>query len=269
MKLGFSTLGCPEWGIEEIIDAARSNGYDGVELRHYEGSLDLVEAIGAFSGGAVEFRRRFERAGVEICCVDSSLRLADPHVAVSEGERMIELAMSLGTPYVRVFGGEVQTGETREQALKRAAAVFSRLGKKAHQRGKRMLLETHDAFSLGKQVAELLDEVGGEGTGCLWDLHHPVRLGEKPSETARLIGNRTYHTHVKDSGDDGIYRRLGEGTVPLQELVRELHGVGYKGYLCLEWEKAWHPDLAGPEIVFPHTARYLSELLRKLGIPRG
>jgi sugar phosphate isomerase/epimerase len=153
--------------------------------------------------------------------------------------------------------------------LKRSAEKLSRLGKRAAQRGKRVILETHDAFSVGSDVGELLDAVGEEGTGALWDLHHPVKPGESPKATAGLIGGRTYHTHVKDSGADGGYTLLGEGDVPLEELVAELHAVGYRGYLSLEWEKAWHPELAGPEVVFPQAAKYLSELLTKVGVPRG
>ena len=269
MKLAFSTLGCHEWDIDQIIDAARSNGYDGVELRHYKGSLDLPKVLGGFPGGVNEFRRRFARAGIEICCLDSSVVLSDEEPSISDGERMIELAMGLGAPYIRVFGGDVPAGESREECLKRAAEKLSRLGKKAAQRGKRVILETHDAFSVGSDVADLLDAAGDDGTGALWDLHHPVKQGESPEATAGLIGGRTYHAHVKDSGADGSYTLLGEGDVPLEELVGELHAAGYRGYLSLEWEKAWHPELAGPEVVFPQAAKYLSELLGKLGVPRG
>ena len=118
-------------------------------------------------------------------------------------------------------------------------------------------------------MAELLEAAGEDGVGALWDLNHPFRMGESPGETARLIGSRTYHTHVKDSKQDGSYALLGEGDVPLRELVSVLHKGGYKGYLSLEWEKAWHPELAEPEVVFPQAARYLSELLVELGVPRG
>jgi sugar phosphate isomerase/epimerase len=33
VKLGFTTLGCPEWTIEEVARNAASLGFDGVELR--------------------------------------------------------------------------------------------------------------------------------------------------------------------------------------------------------------------------------------------
>ena len=269
MKLGFSTLGCPGWGIEEMLGAARANGYDGVELRFYKGSLELPKALADFPGGVTAFRRRFESGGVEICCVDSSVVLSAPEISTSEGEEMIELALKLGAPYVRVFGGKVQEGEDRGACLKRAADKLARLGQRAARRGLTVLVETHDAFSSGAEVAELLDMAGEEGIGALWDLHHPVSQGETPAETARLIGSRTYHVHVKDGKKDGGNVLLGEGDIPLRELVSELHRTGYKGYLCLEWEKAWMPDLAEPEVAFPHAARYLTELLGELKIPRG
>jgi len=269
MKLAFSTLGCPNWEVEQILDTARSEGYDGVELRDYKGSLDLPQVLAGLPDGPAGFRRRFERAGVEICCLDTSIYLSDPDPSVSEGERMIELAMALGAPYLRVFGGDVQKGETREECVKRATAKLQQLGKRAAQRGKRVLIETHDAFSSGKGVAELLEAANGEGTGALWDLNHPYRHKESPEQTAALIGRQTYHVHVKDSNEAGGLTLLGEGDLPLEALVKALHAIGYSGYLALEWEKAWHPELAEPEVALPQAAHYLSELLGRLGIPRG
>ncbi len=269
MKLAFSTLGCHEWTAGQIVDAARASGFEGVELRHYSGSLDLPEVLAAFPGGPVAFRRQFERAGIEICCLDTSVVLSSPGTSTADAEQMMELALAVGAPFIRVFGGDVQEGETRENCLRRAADKLARLGRRAAQRDLRVLLETHDAFSTGQQVAELLGLAEDCGVGALWDLHHPVRLGESPDETARFIASRTYHTHVKDSAKDGGYTLLGEGHIPLDALVRQLHQVGYTGYLCLEWERAWHPELAPPQVAFPQAARYLSELLARLGIPRG
>jgi len=269
VKLGFSTLGCPNWGVDEIIEVARGNGYDGVELRCYQGSLDLLKALGEFPGGPAGFRRRLSRAGTEVCCLDTSVRLTDPDPSMAEAEQMIELAMALGAPYLRVFGGEIPGGESEESCLGRAGQKLAHIGRRAAQRGKRVLVETHDAFSSSASVGALLDAAGGDGTGALWDLHHPYRTGETVRETAARIGGRTHHAHVKDSREDGGYTLLGEGDVPLADLIGSLHMAGYRGYLCLEWEKMWHPDLPEPEVALPQGARYLSELLARLGISRG
>jgi len=42
MKLAFSTLGCPNWELERIAQAAHAFGYEGVELRALGGDLDLL-----------------------------------------------------------------------------------------------------------------------------------------------------------------------------------------------------------------------------------
>ena len=44
MKLAFSTLGCPEWNLDQILAGARESGYEGVEWRGYQSEMDLPKA---------------------------------------------------------------------------------------------------------------------------------------------------------------------------------------------------------------------------------
>ena len=48
MKLGFSTLGCPQWDLDQIIDSARANGYDGARAMAFARSAGspLLAALG-------------------------------------------------------------------------------------------------------------------------------------------------------------------------------------------------------------------------------
>src|SRR5438046_223650 len=39
--LGFSTLGCPAWSWNKILDFAKEYGFLGVELRGVQGNMDL------------------------------------------------------------------------------------------------------------------------------------------------------------------------------------------------------------------------------------
>jgi sugar phosphate isomerase/epimerase len=52
MKLAFSTLGCPDWELAEVIAGARKYGYDGVELRALSGSLDLLVVMNLLRSGS-------------------------------------------------------------------------------------------------------------------------------------------------------------------------------------------------------------------------
>jgi len=266
MKLAFSTLGCPNWNLEQILSASREHGYDGVELRFYDGSHDLAAKLAEFPGGPGGFAQRFSDAGVEICVHGSSVVLSKPETDLSEAERMIDLTAQLRAPYMRVFGGHVPEGESLEACRTRSAGKLARLGRYAVERDVRVLLETHDAFSTGEAVAELMAEAGDVGTGVIWDLRHPCANGEAPARTAELIGNRTYHAHIKDERADGTMTLLGEGDVPLRELLGKLRDLGFAGYVSFEWEKAWHPEIPDPEIAIPHAARYLKSMFAELGI---
>jgi sugar phosphate isomerase/epimerase len=268
MKLAFSTLGCPNWKLEQILEAARENGYAGVELRFYDGSFDLLTKLAEVPDGPEGFARRFADAGVEICAVGSSVVLSKQEDDLSEAERMIELTAQLSAPYMRVFGGHVPEGESLEACRARSAAKLARLGRYGQERGVRVLLETHDAFITGEAVAGLLAQAGDVGTGVIWDLRHPYANGEAPARTAELIGSRTYHAHIKDERKDGTMTLLGEGEVPLRELLGKLRDLGFGGYVSFEWEKAWHPEIPDPEIAIPHAARYLKGVLEELGIRR-
>jgi len=37
--------------------------------------------------------------------------------------------------------------------------------------------------------------------------------------------------------------------------------IGYTGYLSLEWEKRWHPEIPDPEIAFPQYMERMREFL--------
>ena len=68
-----------------------------------------------------------------------------------------------------------------------------------------------------------------------------------------MLGSAITHVHVKDGRPSGSSPGtwelclLNEGTVPLREACSALRHSGYDGYLFLEWEKQWHPELAEPE----------------------
>ena len=50
---------------------------------------------------------------------------------------------------------------------------------------------------------------------------------------------------------------MGEGDLPITEMLDALASIGYEGYVSLEWVKRWAPDLTDPGIVFPQFAHYM------------
>ena len=253
-SLAFSTLSCPDWDMERIIAAAIEYGYNALELRGYLDSMDLPTAEPFSKANRAATRQRLSDAGIAVCCVSSSGVVAKGNT--DHVRSHAELAADMNAPMVRVFGGNLEENLSHTDAVARAAETLRAFGDAAQSEGVMIVLETHDAFSTGAAVAELLNAAAHPAVFSLWDLHHPYRQGESLEETHRLLAPTLRHVHVKDSRD-GKYTLCGEGDIPLSPMFALLQNSGYDGPISVEWEKRWHPEIADPEIALPQYAAAL------------
>ena len=272
MKLGFSTLGCPDWTFEEILAKGKAYGFDGVGFRGVNGQIDLTKVPEFAPDRRAATRQRLADAGLAPAMILTGARLIVPAAEVEANLRLaethIEIAAGLGAPAIRVFGGQFPIGLSRAAAVERAAGRLRRLGDFAAPRSVLVLLETHDDFTDPALLRRVLEAAGHPAVGAVWDSHHTFRIAEASMQTAwDAIGPWVRAVDIKDSRTDlsaplGYrYVPLGEGDVPVGDAVGVLKAGGYDGWLTFEWEKLWHPDLAPPEIAFPHFIAGMRQLM--------
>ena len=255
-QIAFSTLSCPAWEWERILRAAKEYGYDALELRGYLDSMDLPTAGPFAKENRAATKKRAADAGIAFCCVSSSGVVAKGNV--DHVREHCELARDLDCPMVRVFGGNLPENVPHAEAVAHAAETLRSFGNAAQSVGVILVLETHDAFSTGASVAELLEATDHPAVFALWDLHHPYRQGESPEETYRFLAGKIRHVHVKDS-KDGKYTLMGDGDIPLNEMLALLRNGGYDGPISVEWEKRWQPEIAEPDVALPNYAEGLRQ----------
>jgi sugar phosphate isomerase/epimerase len=124
-------------------------------------------------------------------------------------------------------------------------------------------VETHDSFSASSVVAELLELAPSRWVGAVWDSHHPHRMGETPAEVYANIGSRLVLAQVKDARRSASEPSgwqlvlMGEGEVPVRDMLSVLAGGGYSGAVSVEWEKRWHPEIEEPGIALPQHLEVL------------
>lgn len=271
-RLAYTTLACPDWTWEQILDRTMEYGYQGIELRGLEGEMDLTKASPFIPNRLAATKSELESRNLPICCVDTSCRLHDPDVETNldEARRHIDLAADLEAPYIRVFGDKIPPEEPRDAVLERVVNGLMVLGEHAQGSGVQVLIESHGDFSRSEDLSAVLQRAQHSQVGVLWDVHHPFRFyGESVQQTYSRLKERIRHTHLKDSQatDNGPrYCVVGEGDVPLQEVLRLLHEGGYEGWLSFEWEKKWHPEIEEPEIALPAFVRNIREAEDQLGI---
>jgi sugar phosphate isomerase/epimerase len=265
-RIAFSTLAFPDATLASALSLARRWGYAGVELRLIDGEL-IDPSMPAADRAHV--KRTLTAAGLPVVAVDSSIRLTDAGPG-PELRRFLELASDWESPLVRVFGGPLAAQDpARGDQLGTAARVLESSAALAGRLGVAIGVETHDAFSASSAVAELLALIDSPSVGAVWDSHHPHRMGERPAEVYANLGSRIMLAQVKDarrrgggsSADDWQLVLLGEGEVPVREMLRLLAAGGYRYWISVEWEKRWHPEIAEPEVALPQHLELLTNWL--------
>lgn len=255
--LTVSTLGAPGESLETVLSWLAGQGARGVELRLGRGEI---------AGPAMtrrersELRSRIEGAGLAVTGVASYIRLAEPvadDLVVGALEAALILAHDLGAPAVRVFPGAPahpcgyhrvpETVQPRQESNALAAGRLNAVVRLARDLGTYPALETHDSHPRGSDIAAILDMVDGP-VGAVWDLMHPWRVGETLDETWRALypwlSQGPGSVQVKDARlpASRTPALIGTGTLPVDAFAGLLRDAGYAGPVCLEWEKAWHPD---------------------------
>jgi len=274
MKIAFSTLGCPDFSWTDIYSMAKDLGFDGIELRGLGDQIYTVKAP-PFTGDELpKTKKLLSKLRLEISCLSSGSCLKDAGKAEQNQEEIIsyiKLANQLGTPYIRILGdlAPQAQGEVDDAVI---LAALKQLAPIAEAHHVTLLIETNGVYADTARLARLLDQAASDAVAALWDIHHPYRYaGEKPGTTVKNLGAYIRYVHVKDSVvESGVtrYRLMGEGDLPIDDMMRALRSINYDGYVSLEWVKRWAADLDDAGVVFPHFANFMGRYLEKHA-PKG
>lgn len=269
MKIAFSTLGCPDFGWTDIYSMAKDFGFDGIEIRGLGKEIFAVKAPPFTESQLPATVEQLARLDLEIPCLSSGCCLKFPEQAEANYRELVEyiaLAGKLGTPYVRILADQdPHPKDEVDDAV--VLAALRRLVPVAEAKGVTLLVETNGVYADTRRLCNLLNQVGSDAVGALWDLHHPYRFaGEKPETTVQNLGAYIKYVHIKDSVvEDGVvkYKMMGEGDLPIDGMMQALHSINYEGYITLEWVKRWAPELNDAGVVFPHYANFMQRYLKK------
>lgn len=258
-KLSFSTLGCPDWSFDEVVNFAAANGYTGIELRGIKKELDLTKC-NEFSSPAniAATKVLLKDKGLQLVNLGSSCNLhiadaAERKKNLDEGKKFIDLAEQTGCPYIRVFPNNLPKDQDKQATLDLIANGLMELGNYAKNTNVTVLMETHGDLVHSDDLVAVMQHAYQPHTGLVWDVSNMWTITKEPAAIVySKLKKYIRHTHIKDanvSTDGKIdYKLLGKGEVPIFEAIDLLYNNGYNGYYSFEWEKLWHPEILEPEI---------------------
>ena len=269
-KLAFSTLGCPDWSLKQIVNCSVENGYKGFEIRGLAGEMDLPKCLEFNKINLPASLRSIKDNDLKIINLGSSVNL---HFAqedkrksnLDDAKRFIDLAEQLECPFVRVFPDDLPPDQSVEQTLDLIISGLVTLGEYAKGSKVTILLESHGKVVYKDMLLKIMSGANHPKVGLIWDFFNMwVVTKESPVEVFDTLGKYIKHVHIKDANlvvGKPAYCLIGQGVAPLREAMDSLKRSNYKGYYSFEWEKKWHPEIQDPEIAFPHFAKEIIHYL--------
>ncbi len=268
MKLAFATLGCPDWTFDKVVEEAKKLGFAGVEIRGINNVMRAEEIEAFFPENVEKTKKTLADSGLALVGLNTSCKFDDDEkfeAAIDEGKKAIDVCVRMGIPSIRVFGDKIPDKSKHDHITSEVARGIKILCEYARGKNVSVMLEIHGDFNCIEAVKPVVNGVSDcPEFAIIWDLEHSDKAYENNwkvfyDEFKPYIR----HIHVKDyyrgMQADGRYKLslVGDGEIPLEDIINCLKADGFDGYYSLEWEKKWHPYLPDPEVAFPAYVEYM------------
>jgi sugar phosphate isomerase/epimerase len=154
----------------------------------------------------------------------------DPHYRAIRREhtkRALRLAAELGAKQISTEpGGEIQPGQTREQATDIFYDEIMPVLDVAAEVGVTLLVEPEPGLLIEKfgQYLEFAERVNHPALGLNFDVGHAYCVGEDPAEWVPRMKAHTRHYHVEDIAATRVHHHLvpGEGAIDFAAVLQAI-----------------------------------------------
>ena len=265
--LSFSTLGCPDWSFQQIIDFAVSNNFKGIEIRGIQRELELTKCKEFSSAeNILATTKLMAENGLRFSDLGSSAEMhhsegKERQKNLDEAKRFIDLAQKIQCPYIRVFPNNLPKDQDRNNTFDLIIQGLIELGNHAKGSDVTVLMESHGELVHTADLQKIMQSAEHKNVGMVWDIVNMWSATKEPlADVYATLKKYIRHTHIKDKiivDGKEQYTFLGAGETPIFEAIDILYKDGYKGYYSFEWEKLWHPEIEAPEKAIAHYSKVM------------
>lgn len=263
MKFSFSTKGWHNISFEEFCAVAKDLKFEGIELHNIYNSL-FTDKDGAFhEHTAPSTIRKLYEQKLSIPCIDTICNIAninEENKSLEEILSCVDIAKRLKIPYVRLHAG---IADDIENATDCVISIIEKVIDKAEENKVTLLLETSGIFSNTALLRDVLERFASDSLAALLDMYSAFFVGKEDAEQIiKNLGAYIKHVHIRDAvkvGDSFEYSLIGEGELPISDMMLALRSVNYDGYFSLIWDPSWCEELDDMEIIFSHFVNFMKQ----------
>ena len=241
---GLLTGNQPEYTLKDFMDDCAKFGLEGTEPTSYYFPQPVTNEY------LCDLKARAFRLGLAISSTAVGNNFSRPMGSEREREiaqvkKWIDHAHTLGAPIVRIFSGNVNKGQTPEEAHRLVVEAIEECCRHAAQKGVFLGLENHGGLtSTADGMLAIIRDVKSPWFGAWMDTGN--FHGEDIYGELEKIAPYTLHVQVKVVTSS---RGRGRESTDFRRLARILDGVGYRGWICLEYEEKEDPRIACPRYI--------------------
>ena len=232
---GFSDEIAPELDLQ--LAAIREWGLSHIELR----AADGVNVSDFSTEKGKEVKNKLAGAGVSVSSIGSPIGKIGieedfaPHL--EKLKRTLEIQKELGAPYLRMFSFYIPQGRALEDFREE---VLDRVGCMAEEAGRwdSVLLHENEKGIYGDNAPrcqDLLEQLAGPHFQAVFDFANFIQVGQETLPAYGLLKPYVAYVHVKDALlSTGAVVPAGQGDGHVRDILTDLLGGGWKGFLSLE-----------------------------------
>lgn len=232
---GFSDEIAPELDLQ--LAAIREWGLSHIELR----AADGVNVSDFSTEKVKEVKNKLAGAGVSVSSIGSPIGKIGieedfaPHL--EKLKRTLEIQKELGAPYLRMFSFYIPQGRAPEDFREE---VLDRMGRMVEEAAAwdSVLLHENEKGIYGDNASrckELLEAFYGPHFKAVFDFANFVQVGQETLPAYELLKPYVEYVHVKDAQwGTGAVVPAGQGDGHVKDILADLIGGGWKGFLSLE-----------------------------------
>jgi sugar phosphate isomerase/epimerase len=232
----------PTMTLFDFIDLAADLPLDAVELTSYYWADTTAEYAGKLAAHAA--KKKLAVSGVP---VGNTFTLKDDAKRKAEIVRVkewVERAAAVGAKTVRIFAGNLEKGETLDDAQKRVVAAIEECLPTAEKAGVLLAMENHGGITATpEQLLALVKPIKSRSLGVNIDTGNFKTVD--PYADVAAIAPYGVVCQIKTE----VFPKGKKEEADLGRVVKILKAANFHGYAALEYEAAADPKAAVPKFV--------------------
>lgn len=253
MKLAFSTNFHKKRSFDDFLKLAQELKYDGIEIHDFRDPCFSGEGSPFSPDMAFATKRKLINEQKSIVCINSQCNAAQNSQENLEKLRSaVTVAGNLNVPYVKVYA------EGGDDAYENTVAFIAEAIDFGEKNNVIIIVETRGIFADTTKLCELMNHFASDFIGADWNMYETYFIGGEDSEkTITNLGAYVKLVHLTDAAKEGERTLIGEGVIPIKEMVNALSSINYSGFISLEWDPKWFEAIDDIDIVLTHYESFM------------